>query len=797
MVLKKISLFVLLIGCGWSAEAQHANLFLSGRLDYQQLHNSEVSDIWGYADTAGNEYALTGVNRGGLSIADITNPASPAEVFYAPGPFSRWRDIKTWNQHAYMVTEGGGGLLIVDMSSLPGAITGADVSTYNFCSGGFFTNTAHNLYIDENGICYIFGAGCGNGGAIMLDLNPEPMAPVEVGLFDTWSIHDGVARGDTLYAAHILNGFFSIVDVSNKQDPVILGIQNTPVNFTHNVWISDNGNFLFATDEVSGSWVTTYDISDPGDIRETDRIQSNPGSGVIPHNTHFINRYLVTSYYRDGITIHDVSNPSNLIQVGNYDTSPFSGNGFNGCWGVYPWLPSGNIIASDIEGGLFILTPSYVRGCYLEGTVTGTNTGNPINAVDVELMNTSVNSVTNITGSYATGTATAGTYNVVFSKPGYISDTAFHVVLTHGQTTVVNRQLKTLSPFLLTGHVSEKNTAAGIANAQLLFRNDDLSHTTTTDGAGNFTVDGCIAETYEYVVGIWGHVTDCGFVTVNDQNAALTFELEKGYYDDFSLDFNWEVTGNAADGIWERAEPNGTLFGNIPSNPDHDATTDCMGKAYVTGNDGGSAENDDVDAARTILTSPVFDIAHMANPVIGYERWFFNAGGQMPPNDTLTVTLTNGTDMVVADQVLPGSTFSQGGWQPFTFHVNAFMPPADGMQVIFHTSDWQNEGAHLVEAALDNFRIAEDVPHTEPEPVVNLTVYPNPFQEEVNFLWPAETGPPGQLVVFDLVGKVVLRQTVQMAAGEARLQYALPTGSYLAQILTENGTSATVKLIRY
>ena len=63
----------------------------------------------------------------------------------------------------------------------------------------------------------------------------------------------------------------------------------------------------------------------------------------------------------------------------SYDTyTQGSGNGFNGCWGVYPFLPSGTIVASDIDNGLFVLQPTYVRGCYLEGTITDLNSGIPI-----------------------------------------------------------------------------------------------------------------------------------------------------------------------------------------------------------------------------------------------------------------------------------------------------------------------------------------------------------------------------------------------------------------------------------
>ena len=83
--------------------------------------------------------------------------------------------------------------------------------------------------------------------------------------------------------------------------------------------------------------------------------------------------FLVTAYYRDGVIITDAHYPDNMIKTGNYDTSPLSGDGFNGCWGSWPYLPSGNIIASDMEEGLFILGPTYwhleLRNQFFIGTL--------------------------------------------------------------------------------------------------------------------------------------------------------------------------------------------------------------------------------------------------------------------------------------------------------------------------------------------------------------------------------------------------------------------------------------------
>ncbi|MEZ4738068.1 MAG: hypothetical protein R2818_01620 [Flavobacteriales bacterium] len=179
--------------------------------------------------------------------------------------------MKVWEDHAYITTEAnGGGITIVDLSPLPQST--ALTATVFFDPAW---ETSHALFIDENGRLFIFGAGEGNGGAIMYDLAQDPMAPVRVGEYDPLYIHDGYARGDTLYAGHILNGFFSIVDVSDPAAPVLLGTQITPNAFTHNVWLDDSGDHLFTTDERTNAYVGSYDVSDPGDIQFLDKLQSD------------------------------------------------------------------------------------------------------------------------------------------------------------------------------------------------------------------------------------------------------------------------------------------------------------------------------------------------------------------------------------------------------------------------------------------------------------------------------------------------------------------------------------------
>ena len=439
------------------------NLGLIGSYEWA---STEGSDIWGWVDPVdGKEYALVGLNDG-FSCVDVSNPANPTQKFYISDINSTWRDVKTWGNYAYVTTEADAGLLIVDLTDMTGG-TYWHVSSFAHPSNGTsveFT-AAHNLYIDENGICYIFGASSSGGGspadgAIFLDVAVNAIAPAYLGEWDDQYIHDGMARGDTMYAGCIYTGELYVVDVSNKSNPTTLGTHSTPSNFTHNAWVSDNGNFVFTTDEQSDAYLAAYDITNMNNIQEIDRIQSNPGYLSIPHNTHVDGNFLITSYYRDGTTVHDITYPHNMIQVAYYDSYSGSGNGFDGCWGTYPFLPSGLIISSEINSStnqsakLMIYERGFSQACYLEGNITDALTGNFLSGASVEILNTTLanSSASNLLGDYVSGTANSAIYDIVFSKPGYLTDT-LSASLSNGVITVLDAALQPLVAFIATGMV--------------------------------------------------------------------------------------------------------------------------------------------------------------------------------------------------------------------------------------------------------------------------------------------------------------------------------------------------------
>jgi choice-of-anchor B domain-containing protein len=454
---KSFTLFLILFSClGINVKAQISpavNIQLRSNLTFP---GQDCANICGYAIN-GKEFALVG-NQTGVGIVNVTNPTSPQLIAQVTAVNSIWREIKVYQNYAYVTTEGSGqGLQIINLAKLslpvPTIDLVNDVKNYKGPDGDLVSITRlHALHIDvAKGFLYAFGGvstvkvGATNTtvtGAIVLDIKTDPWNPIYVGKYSTNYIHDGFVINDTLYGGHVNAGYFSIIDFRNKTAPVVLATKSTLNTFTHNTWRSDDGKYLFTTDEKAASYIGSYDVSTPTNIKFLDKIRSPAEANAIVHNVHVLNDFLVTSWYTEGVTIVDAHRPQNLVQVGQYDTYNGSGATFNGAWGVYPYLPSGNLIVSNIEAGLFVLTPQYIRACYLEGLVTDKSTGVALSNVAIKINTTDMDkkAVSNISGNYYTGQVTSGTVTVTYSKTGYISQTV-SVTLVNGVVTIQDIQL--------------------------------------------------------------------------------------------------------------------------------------------------------------------------------------------------------------------------------------------------------------------------------------------------------------------------------------------------------------------
>lgn len=694
--MKKIFLLLTALSCSLFLSAQ-LNIDFLGQLTY----GDQLSNLTGWADGAGHEYAIVGTYDG-TSIVDITDPTDPVEVQFVNGNNSIWREVSTWDHYAYVVTEAGGGLLCIDLSGLPGSVD------FNFSDSGMGLSSGHTVFADENGIVHVFGSNKASGGDFMLDANVDPMDPEYVGQVDDWYVHDGFVRGDTLWAGNIYNGQFSVWDLSDKSSPELLATQTTPFSFTHNCWLSDDGNYLFTTDEVSNATVASYDVSDLSDIKLLDEFRAEPGSNSIPHNTYVLGEFLVTACYRDGVVITDAKYPDILIKTGQYDTSPLSGDGFNGAWGCWAFLPSGNIIVSDMEEGLFILGPHYVHACYVSGNITDAASGSDIIGASVDItLDPDAAASSDLTGYYATGTLNEGSYDITFSKTGYVSKTITGVSLISGIMVDLDVELEPLASTSVTAHVVNSCSGEGIAGAAVLFVSDGISNSLVADASGNISLSALDGYVYDVYASKWGFMTKVATGEELSSSGGVTITLDPGYYDDFISDLGWTVTGTSTTGQWTMGEPVGTELDGDQCNPDFDADGDFGANAYVTGNGGGEAGTDDVDDGTTNLYSPVFSLLGYSDPVISYDRWFFNGGGTGTPDDELVISISNGSSTVELETL--DHTDSGSEWEHAEFNVTDYITLSANMQLIVTTGDDAASG-HIVEAGLDKFMISAPDP---------------------------------------------------------------------------------------
>ena len=776
--------------------AQNFNLELRSTLEYP---GQTLANICGYAQD-GREYALLG-GSAGLIIVDVTNPASPVNITQIPGPDNLWKEIKVYDHYAYVTSEGGQGLQIIDLSGLPG--TGLN---YHYYTGdgeiAGQLNTIHALHIDtKKGFVYLFGGGLLGGAAKVLDLNTDPYNPTYVGKFDALGyIHDGYADNDTLYACHIYTGLLSITDMSDKQNPVLLGTVQTPGKFTHNAWITDDRKHILTTDEDVPSFVTSYDVSDPNDIKELDRTSTNDGNNSIGHNTHVLGDWAVTSWYTDGVVISDVHKADNMVITGWYDTWAGSGANFDGCWGVYPFLPSGTVVVSNIPntnggtGKLYVLTPAYVRACYLEGKITNACNGQPVTGatITVNSNNPWINTTSNNLGVFKTGQVEQGNFQVTISKPGFEAFVT-NVNLATAQVTELDVQLTTNNATNVAGTVLDAGTNQPIGSASVVLSGPTVAYEVQTDDAGQYAQECAAGGAYTIQAGAWGYIPQT--ISVTNIGAGIPpIYLEEGYEDDFGLDLGWSTEANATSGAWERGEPVGTQLNNATSNPDVDIDTDANDECYVTGNGGGQAGNDDVDNGSVTLTSPVMKLAGNDDAILSFWYWFFNGGGQGNPNDKFEVRAINGTQNVLlfGDNV-PASDWNFSG----DIHLKDYITLNDNVRIQFTTGD--DAPSHLVEAAVDGFKVVP-VKSSGTKPDIDARAFlqatPNPSSAEfaLRYEWPLA----GDLTleVRNALGQVVHYQALGAATGAVSCGNTWPKGVYFATLRSTGKQSETLRLVK-
>ncbi len=338
------------------------NVALRSHLPLADFGASMAEDCWGYVSASGREYAIIGlVETDGTAFVEITDPDNPVivEIILTP---NRGRDMKGYQNYVY-TTSDSGPTHVIDLTEIDSGV----VTLLNTLDGG-----AHNIFINEqSGFLYA------SIGALMVvvDLS-DPINPPLAGIWDSQA-HDAtvVTYTEGPYAGREIAFVFAgwdarvdIVDVTDKADMFLLGSTSYPSpGYTHQGWPSDDLQYLYISDEldeVNGEPFTRTFVIDISNLENPTYVNDvTTGLPSTDHNLYVRDGFIFEANYTSGLRIFNTVDPVTPVEVGYFDTYPAHDDaGFSGAWSVFPFFPSGMVIVSDRQSGLFVLDPSEAVG---------------------------------------------------------------------------------------------------------------------------------------------------------------------------------------------------------------------------------------------------------------------------------------------------------------------------------------------------------------------------------------------------------------------------------------------------
>ena len=337
-----------------------------------ELGGGEASDVWGWKDTvSGREYALMGSSKG-VMIVDITDTTKPIYLGNILKPDAQfvWQDLEVYKDHAFIVCDlAPCGMQIFDLTRLRGVTAKQDWAPDLVYP---LVVTTHTIDINpETGFAYLNGPVPVAGPAHIVDVT-TPKIPKPVGFItDDGYTHDSFCRNyrgpDTQYTGKEICFNFNedtitIYDVSNKTAIKRLSRSTYPgASYTHSGWLTEDSRYMLSTDETDGRPLIF--IWDMLDLDAPKLLSSYKGStAAIEHNPYMVGRWAYIANYKAGLRILDTANVASgtLTEVAYFDVMSGPDNAdYDGAWTVYPYLPSGNVLISGMNQGLFVVDPNF------------------------------------------------------------------------------------------------------------------------------------------------------------------------------------------------------------------------------------------------------------------------------------------------------------------------------------------------------------------------------------------------------------------------------------------------------
>jgi choice-of-anchor B domain-containing protein len=339
-----------------------------------QMSASGANDSWGWTDPDdGTEYALIALDNG-TAFFDISTPTNPVYLGKLPTHTSStiWRDVKVYNNYAFIVSEAGGhGMQVFDLTRLRNVANPPETFTEDTHYGEF--GSAHNIAINEDtGFAYAVGTSTFGGGYHFIDIS-DPLNPTSAGGYgDDGYCHDAqivIYNGpDTDYVGQeILFGanasIFAITDVTDKNNPVTISTNNYPnTGYTHQGWLTEDHRYWLLGDEgdeFDFGFNTRTVVFDLLDLDNPQVLFEYFGSTpAVDHNGYVKGDKFYLANYSASLRVIDISDiaNSNMSEIGFFDDYPQNNNAnYSGAWNVYPFFESGNIVISGTSGFTLVI----------------------------------------------------------------------------------------------------------------------------------------------------------------------------------------------------------------------------------------------------------------------------------------------------------------------------------------------------------------------------------------------------------------------------------------------------------
>jgi choice-of-anchor B domain-containing protein len=738
-----------------------------------------ASSIWGYTDPQGTEYGILGTSQG-VRIYSLADPALPTELLFIPCSSSAWRELKTAGEFAYITTEAEDGLLIVDLRKIQDSIPYKFVKSFVTAQGDSLSIiSAHTIYVDEKNYIYLSGARPIGAGFIILDPGTDPFHPVILNHNEDEYIHETHAANDTMYAAELFSGVFSIWDIQDRTNPKRISDHQTAFHFTHSVWKEKNRPFLYTADEVASAVVEAWDISDPFTIIKTDEFKvNNPNAPyVIPHNVFHLNDKLYVSYYTEGVRILDTKDPQNLVEVAYYDTHDEHIDGFHGCWSVFPFFKSGICIASDIENGMFVLKYDRNEPSYIHALIADKSNSNPIYNASLRIVqgNRNVEAFSNIQGLLRTGFPEEDSVNILVTKKGYYPD-SFKLRLYKDSVIDLRILLQELPQHHLNIIVKDKKTGLFIPDAKIKLYNTDFSFLSTTDLNGNSQLDNIYENKWTLVAGKWFYKQ---FALKNfelNADRIIEIELEEGYEDDFILDLGWTTQSTDPLVSWSIGD-----FSEIPvpsSNfPSRDIEGDLGNSCYYTTNYNSSGLDYNIHG-EVKLVSPLMNLSSFSSIDLSFYDWAY--GGFISSKEMVLQF----PDTAIIIEKIP--ELLTGQFNPVsTIHLDLKNRRRDSVHFVFRlfNDSATAEMAIRLMGALDVFRLTGNtiVRNYELNRNSQISLFPNPV-DHILFIHSSIPSNSGVIKIYNSIGQLMRNEPVSDTGDNTIDVSQLNCGNYFLKI---------------